>query len=454
MTLPKITTNLPYEDFAPETDRAYVDWIRELDDPKKNYLKPEALDDITVLDVSYAHIGGLFCSSLLAEFGAEVIRVEPPEGDLARQFSPFGYMHKDTGLGYLVEARNKFHITANLSTPEGQEVFRRLAAQADVVIETFKPGVMDGYGLSYRHLKELNPRLIYATIYTYGHYGPEAGCGKPDYDIVDQARSGVMAVTGEPVGEEGEQPWTIPTKEGNWMGWYAGGGWTAYGILAALHHREVSGEGQMVDVAPPEAEMAFADYHLLYYHTTGELRGLVGAYDSAVFPYTIIKTKDGYSFIAGFSDVNWEGLTNIMGNPELRERFPTIFDRLNKENQPLIHKAIEEWSINYTCQEILDMVQDYTINRRGPGVVATATMADVKNVFEDQNWWERGVFDKGIDPYYGDLVLQAPPYKMSATPGRIKWACRPVGADNEYIYQKYLGIGKSRLAEWKSKNIV
>jgi crotonobetainyl-CoA:carnitine CoA-transferase CaiB-like acyl-CoA transferase len=454
MTLPKITTNLPFEDFPVETDRTWVDWIREADDPKTNHLKPEALDDLLVLDVSHGNIGALFCSSILAEFGADVIRIEPPEGDLARYFSPFGYQHKGTGLGYLAEARNKFHMTLNLKTAEGQEAFRNLAAQADVVLESFKPGVMDDYGLSYRCLKDINPRLIYATLYTYGHFGPEAGCGKPDYDICDQARSGFMAVTGEPAAPEGPKEWNIPTKGGNWMAWYAGGAWSAFGILTALRYREQTGEGQMVDVAPPEAELRFCDCHTQYYHAVQEVRGLVGAFDSAVFPYTIIKTKDGFSFIAGFSDVNWEGLTNIMKNPEFRQRFPTIFDRLNKDNQPLIHAEIEKWSSNYTSDEILEMVQDYTVNRRGPGTVATARMCDVKEVFEDEVWWDRGVFEKGIDPYYGELALQAPAWKMTLTPGRIKWVCRPVGADNEYLFAKYLGIGKEKLSEWKKRDIV
>lgn len=407
-----------------------------------------------VLDVSSGSIGGLFCSSILAEFGADVIRIEPPEGDLARKFTPFGYLYKGTGLGYLMEGRNKFHITLNLKEPDGQEAFRRLAAQADVVIETSQPGVMDGYGLSYRHLKEINPRLIYAAVYTYGHFGPEADTSKPDYDICDQARSGVMAVTGEAEDGSGPKPWTVPTKEGNWMGWYAGGAWAAFGIMTALHHRTVTGQGQMVDVAPPEAELRFCDYHLQYYHTTGKLRGLVGAYDSAVFPYTIIKTKDGYSFIAGFSDVNWEGLTNIMKDPELRQRFPSIFDRLNKDNQPLIHQELEKWSTQYTSDEILEMVQDYVVNRRGPGTVATAKMTDIKDTFEDEAWWERGVFDKGTDPCYGDVAFQAPPWKMTLTPARTKWLCRPVGMDNEYIFGRYLGVGKEKLKEWKGKNVV
>lgn len=454
MTLPKITTNLPYEDFAVETDRTWVDWIHDADEPKTNHLKPEALDDILVLDASEASIGGLFCSSILAEFGADVIRIEPPEGDLARQFTPFGYLYKGCGLGYLVEGRNKFHITLNLKTPEGQDAFKKLAAQADVVIETYKPGVMDGYGLSYRQLREINPRLVYCSIYTYGHFGPDAGCGKPGYDIIDQARSGVMALTGEPVEGSEPKPWNAPTKEGNWMGWYAGGAWGAFGVLTALHYRKITGVGQMVDVAPPEAELRFADYHIQYYHALKELRGLIGAYDSAVFPYTIIKTKDGFSFIAGFSDVNWEGLTNIMKNPELRGRFPTIFDRLNKENQPLIHQELEKWSANYTCDEILDMVQDYVLNRRGPGTVATAKMTDIKETFDDENWWERGVFDKGTDPYYGDVAFQAPAWKMTGSPARVKWLCRPIGADNEFIFIKYLGMGKEKLSEWKKANIV
>jgi crotonobetainyl-CoA:carnitine CoA-transferase CaiB-like acyl-CoA transferase len=454
MEIPKITTVLPFEDFPVEADRTWVDWIHDADDPKKNHLKPEALDDILVLDVSEGHIGALFGSSILSEFGADVIRIEPPEGDIARKFTPFGYTYKGTGLGYLMEGRNKFHITLNLKKPEGQEAFRRLVAQADVVIEAFKPGVMDEWGLSYRFLKEINPRLIYASLYTYGHFGPEAGSSKPDYDICDQARSGVMAVTGEPEENGESKPWNVPTKEGNWMGWYAGGAWAAFGILTALHYRHVSGEGQMVDVAPPDAELRFCDYHIQYYHTMQTVRGLVGAYDSAVFPYTIVKTKDGYSFLAGFSDVNWEGLTNIMKNPELRAQFPTIFDRLNKANQPLIHKEIEKWSVNYTGSELLDMVQDYVLNRRGPGIVATAKMTDIKETFEDEVWWDRGVFDKGTDPFYGDVAFQCPPWKMTLTPARVKWMCRPVGGDNEFIFMKYLGIGKERLKELKKVGIV
>jgi crotonobetainyl-CoA:carnitine CoA-transferase CaiB-like acyl-CoA transferase len=212
----------------------WSDWIRAKDDPAKANGKPEALDQLTVLDCSNASISGCYASSYLAEFGAEVIRIEPPEGDPARSFSPWGYMHKDTGLAYLNEGRNKFHITLNLKEPEGQEVFKTLAKRADVIIETFLPGTMDEWGIGYRQLSVDNPRLIYCAVYTYGQYGAKASCGKADVDVINQAYSGVTAVSGEPENGDGPPlPSEVPTKAGNWMGWYAGGAWSALSILAA-----------------------------------------------------------------------------------------------------------------------------------------------------------------------------------------------------------------------------
>ena len=151
---------------------AWFDWAKEQSDPRKASSKPETLDDLLVLDVSYGSMGGLVCSSILSEMGARVIRVEPPTGDIARGFSPFGMEHGGTGLGYLAEGRNKYHITLNLEAPEGGRLFTALACRADILIETFRAGVMDGWSIGYRQLSALNPRLIYAALYTYGQFGP------------------------------------------------------------------------------------------------------------------------------------------------------------------------------------------------------------------------------------------------------------------------------------------
>ena len=181
---------------APDRSLPWAEYAKALTDPAHAREQPEALDDLLVLDCSQMNVAGLFASSILAEFGATVIRVEPPGGDPARQLSPDGIRHHGAGLGYLVEGRNKHHITLNLEVAEGRLLLRRLAAKADVLIETFRPGVMDGWGLGYRHLSAANPRLIYCALYTYGHFGPRAGRGQPNADITDQALSGVTFISG------------------------------------------------------------------------------------------------------------------------------------------------------------------------------------------------------------------------------------------------------------------
>jgi crotonobetainyl-CoA:carnitine CoA-transferase CaiB-like acyl-CoA transferase len=439
---------------TPGARTPWPEYARELTDPARAREKPEALDDLLVLDCSRANVAGLFASSILAEFGATVIRVEPPGGDPARQFSPDGRRHVDTGLGYLVEGRNKHHVTLDLEQPDGRLLLRRLAAKADVLIESFLPGVMDGWGLGYRQLRQLNPRLVYVAISTHGQFGPRAASPIPDHDVTNQALSGVVHVTGEPEGADGPRPYAVPTRQGSWAGWYIGGGWAAFAALAALAWRAVSGEGQLCDVSPAEGEARMSDYALHWYHSHRQVWERTGAFNISVFPYTLIRTRDGYSFIAGFSDANWTGVTNIMGRPELKERFPTVRDRTAAAKQPEIHRELEAWSAELTSQEVLDRVMDYMLNKRGPGTVATARVNSPQDTLAESHWWERGVFQRVEDPRYGPLVLQAPPWKMSATPPRIKWACRPPGADNATIYPRYLGLPASELAALRARGVI
>ncbi len=436
----------------------WEEWIRQRDDPTTSHRKPEALEDLIVLDLSTGSMAGPFCTSILAEFGAEVIRVEPPGGDVVRRFSPFGIEHMGTGLGYLVEGRNKFHITLNLGSEKGREILRKLAGRADVLVETFRPGEADAMGIGYRQLSLLNPRLIYVAITTYGQWGPEAEAqsSKRDRDVTNQALSGIVWVTGEmPSGEEPE-PWEVPTKSGSWFGWYVAGAWGAFGALTALRWRTVSGRGQMVDVSGAEGIMRFMEDMVSYYQKAGVVRGRIGLLDTSVFPYTFTPTRDGYAMVAGFSDVNFTGLTNIMGRPDLREdpRFDTFIKRLKMENKKALWEEVASWSRQFTSQEILDMVQDYLLNRRGPGTVATGRVNQPEDTLAEENWWIRGAFERIDDPNYGELVVQAPPWKMTETPPRIKWVCRPPGADNGYVYLKYLGLGKKALEELAAEGVI
>jgi crotonobetainyl-CoA:carnitine CoA-transferase CaiB-like acyl-CoA transferase len=432
----------------------WADYARALTDPTHAREQPEALDDLLVLDCSRASIAGLFASSILAEFGATVIRVEPPGGDPARELSPDGLKRGDTGLAYLVEGRNKHHVTLNLDDADGRLLLRRLAAKADVLIESFRPGVMDAWGLGYRQLAQLNPRLVYVAISTHGQFGPRAAASIPDHDLTNQALSGVVHVTGEPEGPDGAAAHTVPTRQGSWIAWYVGGGWAAFAAMAALAWRATSGQGQLCDVSPSEGEARMTDYALQWFHSHRQVWERAGGFNISVYPYTLVRTRDGYSYLAGFSDANWTGVTNIMGRPELKERFPTIRDRTAADKQPAIHREIEAWSSELTSQELLERVMDYMLNKRGPGTVATARVNSPKDTLAEPHWWERGAFQRVDDPRYGPLLLQAPPWKMSRTPPRIKWACRPVGADNAAIYTRYLGLAPAELAGLGARGVI
>ncbi len=436
----------------------YAKFIYSITKPEDIPFKPEALSDITVLDLSYGNFAGLFCSSILAELGAEVIRVEPPGGDIARKMSPYGIMIKDSGLPYIVEARNKYHITLNLETEEGREILKTLVLKSDVLIETFKPGYMHSLGLGYDVLKEINPKLIYCAIHTYGHFGSDSKkhANQPDYDLNDQARGVVMSVTGEPeLDPEVPQEYKKPLRQGNWMGWYLAGAWAAFGINLAIFHRYKFGKGQFIDCSPPEGLFSIANYLFQYYHMTGKKMIRAGNYDYAVFPYSYFKCKDGYTFISGFTDPNWAALCEIMNRPDLQQRFPTIKERLTPENQPKIQHEIEKWSENYTSEEILQIITEYSRKPDRKGTVVTGRLEEPKDVLEREHWRMRKTFVEVEDPHYGKVLVQDSSFHaMSRTPGRIKWVCRPIGADNAFIYKKLLGYGPSKLKELEEAGVI
>jgi crotonobetainyl-CoA:carnitine CoA-transferase CaiB-like acyl-CoA transferase len=437
-------------------EKSWYDWTRERTDPKEAPKKLEALGDLLVLDVSYANIGGLVCSSLLAELGAQVIRIEPPDGDVTRRFSPFGIMHQGTGLGYLAEGRNKHHITLNLKEPRAREIFRVLANHADVLIETFQPGIMDSWGMGYRQLRNSNPRLIYTALCTYGQFGPLASRRRPGSEITNQAYSGLAYISGEPETKE-PTDYAVPTKTGSWYGWYAEGMFAAYGILLALNFREDTGRGQFVDVSGAECLMKFIDYNISWYHMDGKVKERLGSYDPSVFPYTFIKCKDAYTFMAAYNDEAFQTLMEIIGRPELAKdpRFSSFMNRTSLENEEALQRILEEWSSQYPVDEVIDRVQEAISKKEGrAAAVVTGKVTRPPDTLKEQNWWDRGSFRTIKDPVYGELTVQGPLWKMSDTPPRLKWLCRPIGADNEFIYLKYLGFGRTKLASLRSESVI
>ncbi len=439
-------------------DPEYAKFIYSLTNPDEVHGKPEALSDVVVLDLSYGSYAGLYASSLLAELGAEVIRVESPEGDIARKMTPYGIMIKDAGLAYITEGRNKYHVTLNLVNEGGKALFKKLASKADVIIETFKPGYMDSLGIGYRQLRELNSKLIYCAIHSYGQFGEDSmkHGNQTNSDLTDQARGVIMSVTGEPeLDPEVPEEYKKPLRHGSWMGWYVGGAFAALGILIALFYRHRTGKGQYIDMSPSEGLMAIANYLMQYYHMSRNKMVRAGNFDYAVFPYTYVKSKDGYVFISGFTDPNWTAVCEIMNRPDLRERFPTIKERLTPENQPIIQREIEKFTMQHTSEELLRIVMEYSRKPDRKGTVVTGRLNSPKEVIETEHHMIRKTFVRIKDPHYGDLLLPNSTLRfMSKTPGRVKWACRPVGADNELVYGKYLGISGEKLKELKNRGAV
>ncbi len=419
--------------------------------------KPEALSDLLVIDVSYCNMAGCVCSSFLAECGARVIRIEPPDGDPVRSFSPEGILEGETGLGYVVEGRNKEHVTLDIFTDRGREIFLELASKADVLIETHLPGMMDENRTGFRDLSSVNDRLVYLSITPDGTFGPRAGSWTLEGDVVGQAKSGVVYLTGEPPSMEEAKEFEAPTKVGSWFAWYAGGIFGAFSVMGALLFRDLTGKGQMIDLTPSESIMQFLDYNLTWYHAAGRVRERLGNFDIAVFPYTFVKCRDGYAFIAAYNDDAFKTLCEIMGKEDLLEdpRFSSFKERTKLENERVLFEHIEEWSSNYTADEILVMVQDAISKKTGPAAaVVTGRVNRPDETLSEDHWWKRGVFERVNDPNYGEIVVQGPGFKMTETPPRLKWHCRGIGEDTDRVFKELLGMDDRTLEELRREGII
>lgn len=438
----------------------WSEWIRDRDDPKNAGAKAQALDDITILDLSYKSFAGCYCSSMLAEFGAQVLRVEPSEGDFIRTCTPYGIQYQGEGLNYLTEGRNKFHITLNLDKPEARELLKGLVAQADVLIETFKPGVMDEWGIGYEELKKINPRLIFASITAFGQFGPMSHSRMPDYDNIVQARSGAQYDTGEilPEGKTlDEFPWAIPTKAGPWIGWVEAGTHMAVGILAALHWRDMTGEGQALDVASAEAYASVEDWASIWYQGAGVVNERFGNLNTSGWLYCFAPTKDGTVFLGGLRLEMWQAFADMVGKWDEwnAASWRDLASFTEKEEQLKWAPLVFAETCKYTNDELVKMSVEYAKKGRlAPITPVVAPICSPEEAMRDSNWLERGVFTPVQDPVYGKVVLAQAQHKMTETPIRTKWACRPVGYDNEFVYLKYMGMGPRKLEELKAKGII
>ena len=438
----------------------WSNWIRERDDPKIACTRPEALDDLLVLDLSSRSFAGCHCSSVLSEHGAEVLRIEPPGGDFIRSCTPYGFMYKGEGLNYLTEGRNKFHITLDLTKPEARSILRDLAAKADVLIETFRPGTMDDWGLGYEDLKKINPKLIFASITAFGQFGPMSKSRMADYDNIAQARSGFHYDTGAmlPKGKNyDEAPWAIPTKSGPWLAWFLSASFMALGILAALHWREMTGQGQALDCATAEAFARIDDFVALWYEHEKQVNERFGNLDTALWLYCFAPTKDGAVFLGGLRLEMWQAFADMVGMWDEwgAASWTSVAPFTRKEEQLKWSALVFEETSKYTSEQLLDMSLEYSKHGRlAPITCVVAPVLSPEDAMRDPNWRDRGIFTPVSDPIFGEVITAQAQYKMTETPMRTKWVCRPVGYDNEHMYLKHLGLGPTKLQDLITRGVI
>jgi crotonobetainyl-CoA:carnitine CoA-transferase CaiB-like acyl-CoA transferase len=422
-----------------DAENAYFEWTEELFDPAQIFEKPEALSDLRVVELTTLIMGPVN-ADYFGEFGAEVIKVELPlMGDTMRYVIPDGKPWQNANPACMPVNRNKHHIGLDVRTPEGKELFRRLVAQSDILVENLRAGTMDRWGLGYRQLAEINPGLIYVADSGFGQWGPFS-VGRASYDGVAQVASGMSTISGFP-----GRP---PLKIGVWIGDYFGGLLAAVAVLAALEYRERTGRGQFIDFAQSEGLVRVLDWTWLYHHLTGQDRERYGNRDVAICPSDIVSCQDGMVAIAAGTEEEFAGLCIAMGRPEWAEngQLRDPLERLKPENQERILEAVRAWAADKTKAELVELGNRYGF--------AAAPVYDAADIINDEHFRHRRAVWEIDDPLYGKVVDYGPVPKLSESPGRLKWAVKPVGWHNEYVFRRLLGLSTEEIAELREKGVI
>lgn len=380
-----------------------------------------ALEGIRVIDFSRI-LAGPFCTMMLADLGAEVIKIErPKKGDDSRAYGPFV---NEESLYFISVNRGKKSIVLNLKNPKAMEFLLKLIDTADVVVENFKPGVMDHLGLSYEVLSKRNPRLIYCSCSGYGHSGPCAQ--KPAYDLIIQGLTGMMSITG-PDPEH-------PSKVGMSVADVDTGVFAAVGCLAALYQREKTGRGQHVDIAMFDVLMSILENAATRTLNTGKAPTAIGNRHVTICPFASIRASDGFFNIAAGNDMLFGKLANALEAPELAEdpRFLTNDSRL--QNWPALESRLNAAASKKTISEWIEILEK-------AGVPA-GPLNDMSQALEHPQIDARKVVTTVHHPTAGDVRCIASAVRLSDSP-RENYEPSPIlGADTEHYIAEILGCSE------------
>lgn len=397
---------------------------------------PSPLEGVRVVEMG-SLLAGPFCGQLLGDFGAEVIKVEPPDrGDPMRVWGR--HRKNDRTLWWPIIARNKKSVTLNLRKEEGQELARRLIGGADVLVENFRPGTMECWGLGYDELSGINPGLIMVRVSGFGQTGPyrkQAGFGS-----IGEAMGGIRHVTGFP-----DQP---PPRVGISLGDSLAATFGALGALTALYHRDAhGGRGQVVDVGIYEAVLALMESTIPEYELTGHVRGRTGTVLPFVAPSNIYPTRDeDYVLIAGNADTVFVRLARALGHPEWAEDERYATHHARGENMEELDALISDWTRERTVGEVLEAMDEAGVPA---GKVFTA-----RDMVEDPHYVARENVVRVEDPEIGEVPMQNVVPRFTGTPGEVRWTGPALGEHNDDIYGDLLGLDGEEQKGLRERGII
>lgn len=379
-------------------------------------------------------LAGPFASMILADLGAEVLKVElPGTGDEAREFGPF---LKGESAYFMSVNRGKKSLTIDLRKPEGQDLSRRLAASCDVLLENFRPGTMARFGLDFETLHQLCPKLVYASISGFGQTGPYAQ--RPAYDVIIQAMSGLASITGI----DGQPP----VRVGSSISDLGAALYAVIGILAALGRARESGTGQHLDVSMLDCQVALLENAIARYDVSGEVPRPLGSRHPAITPFQFFEAADGYIVVAAGNESLWRGLCKALDMPELveDERFDSNARRTanHAELEPLLATSFRRRTVDDWCR------------RLGEAGIPCGPIQDIAQVMADPQVLARGMIARVHHPQCGELAMPASPLRFSGNPTPAPRPAPRLGENTEEVLADLLGLGEGEIARLREAEVI
>ena len=392
------------------------------------------LAGVTVIDFGQI-FQGPYATLLMAKAGAFVIKIEPPRGEPGRRRADPG---KSATLPFAMLNQNKHGVTLNLKEPRGRELLFRMVERADVLLENFSPGTMDGLDVGWSRLREINPRLVYASGTGFGLSGPDRDNLAMDMTI--QAASGIMSVTGFPDGP--------PVKAGPTLVDFMGGIHLYAGVVTALYDREHSGVGQLVEVAMQETVYPSLASSFEYYHRTGKIPPRTGNRQSALnsAPYNVFPTKVGHVAIHIVTEAHFQNLLKAMGRDDLSDdpRFATNAGRVAHLEET--DALVAEWTRTLGKMEVFARTKEFRI--------PCAPVRNPVEVMNDKHMHERGMLERVDHPELGPIVVPTTPLRLHGT-DKVETGPSPtIGQHNAEIYGGWLGLSAEEIAELRSAGVI